>query len=263
MIRTIPFLLAITVMSWADAPQQFSITYLLESKDAFVPIPTGQFTMGSSIGNPDEAPVHRVKITKTFEMMKFEVTQAQWKAVMDSPHSRPRTEQDNSDIEPSHFKGQSLPVESVSYDAVQTFIKRLNGRDEHHVYRLPTEAEWEYAARAGGKQTAEIGGWCSSASGQTTHPIGQQPPNAWGLYDMIGNVMEWVEDWYAPDAYDRSPLNDPKGPASNATGGGQYKVYRGGAWLSEPRQCRPTFRGFDFPNTGYYSVGFRLVRTKK
>src|SRR3954454_1743950 len=106
MIRTIPFLLAITVMSWADPPQQFSITYLLEAKDAFVPIPAGQFTMGSSTGNPDEAPVHRVRITKSFEMMKFEVTQAQWKAVMDSPHSRPRTEQDNSDIDPSHFKGQ-------------------------------------------------------------------------------------------------------------------------------------------------------------
>jgi len=253
-------ILAFAVSSSGE-DDQHSLTFLLEG-DAFARIPAGEFMMGSEKGNPDEAPAHRVRITKAFDMMKLEVSQAQWRAVMDSPHAKPKNPDEAKDVNPSHFKGPTLPVESVSWDSVQTFLSRLNARDEHHAYRLPTEAEWEYAARAAGKGKPAPG-WCAAISGEKTHPVGEQPANDWGLHDMLGNVMEWVEDWYAQDYYERSALNDPRGPAANATGGGLYKVYRGGAWLSDEGQCRPTFRGFDFPTSGYYSVGFRLVRTDK
>jgi len=251
----------------AETPgEQHSLTWLLEGK-GFASVPPGEFIMGSANGNPDEAPPHRVRITTGFEIMKSEVTQAQWKAVMDSPHAKSRNQDESKDVNPSHFKGLTHPVESVSWDSVQAFIKKLNGRDEHFTYRLPTEAEWEYAARAGAKPGTVPppagSGWCAPAAGGKTHPIAQHPPNAWGLHDMLGNVMEWVEDWYGPDYYERSPASDPHGPTPSSIGGGQYKVYRGGAWLSETPQCRASFRGFDFPNTGYYSVGFRLARTPK
>jgi formylglycine-generating enzyme required for sulfatase activity len=236
-----------------------SLTYLIKGK-AFARIPAGEFTMGSRNGNPDEQPPHRVRIPGAFEMGRYEVTQAQWRAVMDSPHN-PKTAEAAAMIDPSHFKGPSLPVETVSWDAVHTFISILNKRDTKYQYRLPTEAEWEYAARAG--RSGDTPGamdtaWCTATSGGRTHPVGEKPANAWGIHDIIGNVMEWVEDWYAPDYYEGSPTVGPRGPASSS-----YKVYRGGAWLSDAKQCRPAFRGFDFPTAGYYSVGFRLVRTPR
>jgi formylglycine-generating enzyme required for sulfatase activity len=238
-----------------DAQQQpkHSLTYLLEDKGAFVRIPAGQFSMGSTAGNPDEAPVHRVRISKPYEIGRYEVTQAQWKAVMEDPHAKPATPEEADSIEPSRFKGAELPVESVTWYSVQRFLGALNARDKRYVYRLPTEAEWEYAAGNGAE-----GGWCQSNSGASTHPIGEKPPNKFGLNDTVGNVMEWVQDWYAPEYYGESPSTDPKGP-----GTGSYKVYRGGAWLSEAKQCRPTYRGFDLPNNTHDSVGFRLVRTRR
>jgi len=250
-----------TAQPAASSAPRHSLTYLLEG-NAFAQIPAGEFLMGSRSGNADEAPPHRVRISKGFEMGKFEVTQAQWKAVMDSPHHESKGADNDRNIDPSHFKGATLPVESVSWDSVQTFLRLLNLRDEHYTYRLPTEAEWEYAARAG--QTADApanldqAAWCESNSEGKPQPVAQKAPNAWGLHDMLGNVMEWVQDWYAPDAYVTSPRNDPRGPATSS-----YKVYRGGAWLSDSKQCRVAFRGFDFPSGGYYSVGFRLVRTRK
>ena len=224
-------------------------------------IPAGEFMMGSSGGIADEQPVHRVRISQDFEMSKYEVTQAQWSAVMRDPHRRPDAKTPpQEDPNPSHFKGPTKPVESVSWDAVQKFLERLNIRDPKHVYRLPTEAEWEYAARAGSETSGspDAVAWYGPNSSEETHPVGKKAPNAWGLYDMQGNVQEWVQDWYGPDFYPQSRIEDPRGPAT-----GSYKIFRGCAWLSEPNQCRPAFRAFDFPVQGVYSVGFRLVRSAK
>lgn len=236
----------------------------------FARVPAGEFLMGSRNGGGDERPVHRVRISRSFEMGKFEVTQAQWEAVMGSnrdAHAEPEKESgapgepmvsDN----PSHFKGSTLPVENVSWDDVQQFLRQLNRLDSNHRYRLPTEAEWEYACRAG--STKESAGsldavaWYTSNSGGQTQPVGQKQPNAWGLYDMHGNVLEWVQDWYAHDYYRNGPATDPQGPES-----GSYRVYRGGSWYGSAADCRPAFRSFDLPGNRYYSLGLRLVRTAK
>ena len=234
-----------------------SLSALL-GKGGFVRIPAGQFTMGSSSGNPDEQPVRRVKIAKAFEMGKYEVTQSQWETIMRDPHANA----DPKDVNPSHFKDPARPVESVSWEAVQSFIRELNVRDPKHLYRLPTEAEWEYAARAGSTEDnpkdLDTVAWYAPNSGGETHPVGQKKPNKWGLHDMYGNVLEWVQDWYAPDSYGAAAATDPYRASPSS-----YKVYRGCGWHSEPKYCRPAFRAFDFPSQGQYSVGFRLVRTRK
>ena len=158
----------------------------------FVLIPAGTFQMGSNDSSDDEKPVHTVRLSRSFYLGKYAVTQARWEAVMG--HN------------PSRFKGDSnRPVEQVSWDDVQEFIRRLNTKESGARYRLPTEAEWEYAARAGsttaysfGDGVGQLGqyAWCDGNAGNTTHPVGQLQPNAWGLYDMYGNVGEWVQDRY-------------------------------------------------------------------
>jgi formylglycine-generating enzyme required for sulfatase activity len=241
-----------------EAPA-YTLTALLEG-DSFVRIPAGEFTMGADEGPAQEQPAHRVRITRDFEMGRYEVSQAQWEAVMRNPHARPGTD-GGREVNPSHFRGPSRPVENVSWEAVQQFLRNLNARDERYRYRLPTEAEWEYAARAGGEGEPygdlAASAWCEATSGGETHPVGQKALNAWGLYDMLGNVAEWVADWHSLDYYSASPGVDldPIGPAT-----GSYKVYRGGAWLSSAGYCRAGARGFDFPVNGQDSVGFRLVR---
>ncbi|MEJ7711812.1 MAG: formylglycine-generating enzyme family protein [Pyrinomonadaceae bacterium] len=238
----------------------------------FVRIPAGEFLMGARNGNGDEQPIHRVRINRSFEMGKFEVTQAQWQAVMGSnedAHARRRPEKEkvaqreampNSD--PSHFKGSNLPVENVSWDDVQQFLQALNARDSKHLYRLPTEAEWEYACSAGSKGdpdgSLDVTAWYRDNSSSQTQPVGQKQPNAWGLYDMHGNVWEWVQDWYGPVYYKNSPTVDPQGPES-----GSYRMYRGGSWHSSATDCRLAFRSFDLPVNRSYSLGLRLVRTEK
>ena len=248
------------------APDASGVSALIDGS-GMVRIPAGEFRMGSQAGNPDEQPVHRVKITRAFEMSKYEVTQAQWETVMAQAHPRPGIPLLNDQgVEvsktPSHFKGASLPVEMVSWDDVQLFMKRMNDRDPKHVYRLPTEAEWEYASTAGKPANTPAGltaeAWCSDNSEEHTHPAGQKQPNAWGLYDMLGNVAEWVEDWYGREYYEETALNDPAGPAS-----GSYHVFRGGSWLDATKNCRHAYRGFDFPVNRFYNVGFRVVRTTK
>ncbi len=206
---------------------------------AFVRIPAGDFHMGSAEGDDDERPVHSVRISQPFDLGIHPVTQAQWETVMGN--------------NPSHFTGDAnRPVESVSWEEVQAFIAKLRDRDPGVTYRLPTEAEWEYAARAGSttaycfgndpEQLSEYA-WYGANSGGTTHPVGQRKPNDWGLYDIHGNVWEWVQDWYndypAEAAADSTaaPTADPTGPSS-----GSSRVYRGGSWHSSAGGCRSANR---------------------
>ena len=241
-----------------DTPAAHLLEALLDGS-GFVAVKPGEFAMGSQDGNADEQPVHPVRLSRAFEIGKFEVTQAQWEAVMRDPHGRRKPGDSVPAVNPSHFKGPSRPVENVSWDAVQQFLQRLNTRDAKHTYRLPTEAEWEYAARPWvERESIDRIGWCEANSGGETHRVGEKAADGRGLYDMLGNVRDWVQDWYSADYYVNSPRVDPEGPPS-----GSYKVYRGGAWLSPEKYCRATSRQFDFPNSGYYSVGFRLVRVPK
>ena len=247
------------LLAQAQEPKRYELSALLDGS-GFVRIPPGEFIMGSIGGHLDEQQ-HRVRITKPFEMGIFEVTQSQWEAVVRSAHPSPEKAAPDSD-NPSHFKGPTLPVESVSWNDVQRFLRALNTRDGKYDYRLPTEAEWEYACRAG--STGDYSGslaemaWYEANSGGETRPAGQKMPNAWGLYDMHGNVAEWVQDWYGFDYYDASPATDPVGPGS-----GSYRGFRGGGWLATAEASRSAARAFNFPGDGYYNVGFRLVRTPR
>jgi formylglycine-generating enzyme required for sulfatase activity len=232
-------------------------------------IPPGEFEMGSPNGNADERPVHRVRITQGFEIGKCEVTQEQWESVMRDAHAAPQARLVNADgaevsSNPSRFKGPSLPVDSVSWVDVALFLKRLNARDPSHSWRLPTEAEWEYACKAGRPEQVGLSSsaWYKANSGDQTHPVATKEPNAWGLYDTQGNVAEWVQDWYSADYYENSPPADPKGPAA-APESGSYRVFRGSCWHNTSEHCRTAIRGFDFPVSRFDYVGFRLVRTGK
>jgi len=172
----------------------------------FVKVAAGEFMMGCSTGDEqcqaDEKPRHRVQITRSFEIGKYEVTQAQWVSVMGS--------------NPSSNKGDNRPVETVSKLEAQDFLAKLNARNDGYRYRLPTEAEWEYAARAGMDSpysgALDQVAWYAANSDDETHPVGQKRPNAWGLYDVQGNVREWVADLYSPGYYEVSPVEDPAGP---------------------------------------------------
>jgi len=216
----------------------------LKSTDYYVRIRPGEFLMGANSDQADEKPVHRVRITRGFEIGKYEVTQAQWEAVMGS--------------NPSHFKGVDLPIENVSWNDVQNFLLRLNEKSSNYQYRLPSEAEWEYACRAG--TTGEYAGnidslaWYKSNSGNTTHAVGQKSANAWGLYDMHGNVWEWCQDWYG--AYASEEVADPKGANTGTT-----RVLRGGSWARPPASLHSARRSGFSPDTRNNSLGFRLVRT--
>jgi hypothetical protein len=162
---------------------------------------------------------------------------------------------------PSSFKGEAnLPVECVSWEDAQQFIKKLNARNDGYIYRLPTEAEWEYACRAG--TSGDFAGnldkmaWYNCNSGNKTHPTGQKKVNDWGLYDMHGNVWEWCADWYDENYYAKSPDVDPQGAHSGAT-----RVMRGGGWFYEAAACRSAMRDHDAPNYRFHDCGIRLVRT--
>ena len=211
----------------------------------------GTFTMGAtseqgSDAYDDEIPTHSVTLSPYY-IGKYEVTQTQWKSVMGN--------------NPSHWNGDNLPVESVSWNDVQEFISKLNAATGKK-YRLPTEAEWEYAARGGRKsQGYKYSGsndissvaWCDEGnSGDKTHPVGQKQPNELGLYDMSGNVWEWCADWYG--SYSSSSQTNPTGPSS-----GSSRVLRGGSWYSDARNCRVSYRHCSNPGSWSSSIGFRLV----
>ena len=219
----------------------------------FVAIPPGNFLMGSpkGIGGDDEHPQHRAEISRAFLLGVTEVTQAQWQTIMGS--------------NPSKFKGSQLPVENISWNDARKFIHRLNAKEDTNKYRLPTEAEWEYACRAGSDGKWTFGNdenrlkdyaWYEANSGGRTHPVGGKRPNAWGLYDMHGNAREWCQDWYDSDFYQQSPSRDPQGPAS-----GSSRAIRGGSWFYDPSYARCAYRFGVNPVFTSYGVGFRLART--
>jgi formylglycine-generating enzyme required for sulfatase activity len=217
----------------------------------FIFIKGGCFDRGDTFGDgdSDERPFHEVCVGG-FWMGKFEVTQGQWERVMGN--------------NPSYFKsGSNYPVEQVSWNDTQEFIQRLNQQSGKR-FRLPTEAEWEYASRSGGKQEKWAGtsseydlgdhAWYDKNSGYRTNPVGQKRPNGLGLYDMAGNVWEWCQDWYEKDYYSRRVRDNPKGPDS-----GQYRVLRGGSWGANPRYVRASYRVRYAPTNRDYYYGFRLV----
>jgi hypothetical protein len=219
--------------------------------DQFELIAAGAFMMGSTTGATEEQPVHQVNITEPFYLQKSEVTQGQWMEIMGS--------------NPSGYKtcGMTCPVERISYDKIQEFIYLLNTKYPGQNFRLPTEAEWEYAARAGttgdygGTGVLDDMGWYSENSNSQTRPVGLKQANAWGLFDMHGNVHEWVNDFYSETYYGESPTDDPQGPE-----GGEHRVLRGGetgrdanwAKVSTRAHYRSNYWGFSF------FFGLRLVK---
>ena len=224
----------------------------------FVWVPAGEFLMGATryLAKDNEKPVTRVRISRGFFLGKYEVTQWQWEAVMGS--------------NPSHFRQDSRdrPVESVSWNEVQTFVRKLNQREENGKYRLPTEAEWEYAARAGTDSDTYAGNiteprgndpvlnriaWYHENSEGQTQPVGKNAPNGFGLHEMLGNVWEWVGDWYG--AYPGGAVTNPKGPDSGST-----RVARGGSWGNFAWHCRSGLRRGLGPGNRIGYLGFRLLR---
>jgi formylglycine-generating enzyme required for sulfatase activity len=224
----------------------------------FVLIPPGTFVMGAEPGGdggaePDEGPPHHVTVTRGFWCSVTEVTQAQWEQVMGAGSS------------PALFAGPDRPVERVSHGDALAFADALNRLERTERYRLPTEAEWTYAARAGtatpwswGADQADAGSyaWYRENSGRETRPVKRRLPNPWGLYDMHGNVWEWVSDWYGAGWYLESPLSDPRGPETGAE-----RVVRGGAWDNQAVHLRSDNRASLVPGTRDQSVGFRVVFT--
>jgi formylglycine-generating enzyme required for sulfatase activity len=217
----------------------------------------GCYQMGASAddcdASPDERPVHEVCV-HDFYLGTYEVTQGQWKAVMGSNTS-----------EASTCREYNCPVDNISWSDVQEFIRRLNSRSGGNRYRLPTEAEWEYAARSGGKSETYSGGkevgkvsWYAENSGKINHPVGTKAPNGLGIYDMSGNVWEMTSDWYASNYYAGSPRNNPSGPDSGAD-----HVVRGGCrtgGVVNQRTTRRTYINDRTKGTGKGgNVGFRLL----
>lgn len=248
------------VVSLPDGQEIISPTTTTSLPDfSFVLISPGTFIMGSpetELGRGEDELPHEVTITRGFFLQTTAVTQGQWKAVMGN--------------NPSRFfpKGDDHPVESVSWYDCQKFIERLNSSSEH-IYRLPTEAEWEYACRAGKifscsegeivelfcdhDPTLDAVGWYCGNSDRATHPAAQKKLNPWGLYDLHGNVLEWCQDWYG--AYPSTPQTDPTGPIT-----GPGRVIRGGSWFSNAKSCRAAARFHWSPNAKSDFIGFRLMR---
>ena len=241
-----------------------------------VKIPAGTFTMGSPIDergrDSDEGPLHDVTLRRAFYLGKCEVTQAQWEAVMGSNLS---TESTVAQINGTYGVGDDYPVYYVSWDDCQTFVEKLNGTGQG-TFRLPTEAEWEYACRAGMDTRYSFGDAleCSDYESHCTlmdehmwwrgnrsyggerdgsKEVGRKRPNPWGLFDMHGNVYELCSDWYG--SYRSGSQTEPQGPTS-----GTYRIKRGGNWLFDARICRSAHRNYASPDARGENIGFRLLR---
>ena len=204
-------------------------------------VPPGTFMMGASPGDTQagdgEKPAHEVTITNAFYLGRTEVTQAQWFKVMDT--------------NPSHFRGELLPVDSVSWDDCQQFCAKTG-------MKLPTEAQWEYACRAGTKGATygdlDLIAWHGDNAGEETHAVGELQPNALGFFDMLGNVWEWCED--RDRSYSSGSVTNPTGPTT-----GTYRLLRGGSWITSSGYCRASQRDIGTPGYCYHYLGFRVVRT--
>lgn len=214
----------------------------------FVRVPKGCYMMGSNAGESHEKPVHKVCLDG-FWMGRYEVTQGQWKKIMGQNPS-------------FNKKGGDYPVEKVSWNDAKVFIKKMN-RQSGNQFQLPSEAQWEYAARSGGRDQTYAGGenrdklaWHGGNSGRRTHPVGTKAPNGLGIYDMSGNVWEWCEDVYIGNAYSNHEKKNPL-----VTSGGSDRVDRGGSWNSNPLYCRAAVRYRVGPGSTYSDLGFRLIRT--
>ena len=233
-----------------ELPKALSLPIGKGVKMDFVLIPPGTFWMGTEKGDSWKGPAHQVTIRKTFYMGVYEVTQAQWKAVMvDNPSSR---------------QGDDLPVVEVSWEDCRAFLDQLNEMFAGvFTFRLPTEAEWEYACRAGTKTAYSFGddeaalgeyAWYVANSEGRMHPVGQKKPNPWGLYDMHGNVSEFCSDWYH-GGYLASAATDPTGPTTGTT-----RVHRGGSYLEKGWHCLSEHRGWAFPfHRQWGDFGLRVV----
>jgi formylglycine-generating enzyme required for sulfatase activity len=239
--------------SWPEGvPREIAIDLGGAVKMELVLSPAGEFLMGSPDSDKDNIgyvkPQHRVRITKPFYLGKYPVTQDQWEAVMGNI--------------PSQFDGPKNPVETVSWEDCQQFLGKLNAKSAAGggKFQLPSEAQWEYACRAGSKTKYCFGddetrlgdyAWYAKNSDSKTHPVGEKKPNAWGLYDMHGNVWEWCQDWYG--AYGAEAATDPSGPAT-----GSHRVNRGGCWAFPAGRCRSAYRSGDVPGCRSYVLGFRV-----
>ena len=220
-----------------------------------VSVAGGTFTMGATSEQGSDAeecekPAHKVTLS-SFSIGKYEVTQEEWQVVMGS--------------NPSKFKGAKRPVENVCWSDCQEFIRKLNAMTGKR-FRLPTEAEWEYAARGGnrskgykyaGSDILDAVAWYKNNSGKMTHDVGQKNANELGLYDMSGNVREWCQDWFGE--YSRHSQTNPTGPSSSSYLGGSYLVSRGGCWIDKADECRSSIRYFTPPSTRFNQLGLRLA----
>lgn len=233
----------------------------------FIRIHKGRFQMGDFEIDHDAVSLHQVRLSKDFWLGKTEITQDQWSSIMGTEELHPE--------KPSPFRGvdPTYPVTGVSYFDIEIFLEKLNELSDGYTFRLPTEAEWEYACRAGTKTpfsygsslsdtlanyNAEIPSGYSAPGRFMGHPtpVGSYPPNQWGLYDMHGNVWEWVSDWYAP--YSRKKAVDPSGPLS-----GKEKVIRGGSWYFGAGNARSSHRRTHEPKLWGFSIGFRIICEKE
>jgi formylglycine-generating enzyme required for sulfatase activity len=268
--RALAMLALVAVFGVPAARAQEAITNSLGMK--LVRIPAGRFVMGSPTTEAERDPEeieHEVHITKPFYLGAHEVTQSQFHSVV--PKHKP------------HFVGSDLPIEQVTWRVAVEFCETLSNleaeRKAGRSYRLPTEAEWEYACRAGVKTAFHYGDDVSAAQAnfngnfpfgkaakgpylRKTAPVGSYAANAWGLFDMHGNVAEWCSDWYDPNYYKTSPKEDPPGPTQGVVDTGFnefFRVVRGGCWHDEARACRSAYRFRLQPTEPYRLVGFRVV----
>jgi len=268
--RTVFFPIVLAVIIFGGCKKESSITLkepVLNME--FVQISKGSFQMGETKIDSDSnsKPVHQVTISKDFWLGRTEVTQNQWQQIMGNEEIHPEKPSPFRDVNPDY------PVVGVSYFDVEKFLKRLNEQSTNYRFRLPTEAEWEYACRAGtttpfangprlddslANFNAEVSSEYSSLGAFLEHPIsvGSYTPNQWGLYDMHGNVWEWVSDWHAP--YSENAITDPKGPSS-----GKEKILRGGSWYFGAENARSSHRRTHDPTLWGFSIGFRVVLEKK
>jgi formylglycine-generating enzyme required for sulfatase activity len=253
-----PILLAAFFLAAPRASTNHALDYIEVGKTRLEieKIRAGTFQMGSDLGlraydnwtNDVERPVHQVTISKDFWMGRFPITQHQWRELMGN--------------NPSYFQkaGPEAPVEQVSWIDAQAFIAKLNASQRRWLVRLPTEAEWEYAARAGtrGETYGPLDdiAWYRGNNSGATHPVGRKLPNAFGLYDMLGNVWQWCQDWFGP--YSSAALVDPQGAPA-----GELRVNRGGCYYCDAIHARAARRNRDVPDHLSRSIGFRIVAVRR